>query len=83
MSSIIQVIFLNVGGLSNFNEARVATDLEVVGDLNLGGATANINNATGINFNKNTNDASQVFRVGNDVAYMLFRAWYRDCKKNK
>ena len=73
--------FLNVGGLSNFNEARVATDLEVVGDLNLGGATANINNANGINFYKNTNDASQVFRVGNDVAYMLFRAWFIDCKR--
>ena len=73
--------FLNVGGLSNFNEARVATDLEVVGDLNLGGATANINNANGINFYKNTNDASDVFRVGNDVAYMLFRAWFIDCKR--
>ena len=47
----------------------------------LGGATVNINNANGINFYKNTNDASQVFRVGNDVAYMLFRAWFIDCKR--
>ena len=73
--------FLNVGGLSNFNEARVATDLEVLGDLNLGGANVNINNANGIEFYKNTNDVSQVFKVGNDVAYMLFRAWFIDCKR--
>ena len=50
--------FLNVGGLSNFNQARVATDLEVAGDINLttdlnltgalnfDGTTANINDAT-------------------------------------
>ena len=74
--------FLNVGGLSNFNEARVATDLEVLRDLNLGGANVNINNANGINFDKNTNDTSGVFRVGNDVAYMLFRAWFIDCKRS-
>ena len=73
--------FLNVGGLSNFNEARVATDLEVLGDINLGGSNVNINNANGIEFYKNTNDVSQVFKVGNDVAYMLFRAWFIDCKR--
>ena len=27
--------FLNVGGVSNFNQARVATDSEVIGDLDL------------------------------------------------
>ena len=41
----------------------------------------NISNSNGIHFYKNTNDVSEVFRVGNDVAYMLFRAWFIDCKR--
>ena len=32
---MIQHAFLNVGGVSNFNQARVATDLDVIGNLGL------------------------------------------------
>ena len=31
--------FLNVGGVSNFNQARVANDLEIIGNLNLSNIT--------------------------------------------
>ena len=41
----------------------------------------NISNSNGTHFYKNTNDVSEVFRVGNDVAYMLFRAWFIDRKR--
>ena len=34
--------FLNIGGVSNFNEARVATDLEVIGNLDLTSSTGDI-----------------------------------------
>ena len=34
--------FLNVGGVSNFNQARVAIDLEVIGNLDLTSSTGDI-----------------------------------------
>ena len=80
--------FLNVGGLSNFNQARVATDLEVAGDINLttdlnltgalnfDGTTANINDATdGLTFYKATTDASNVMTVANDSGKLKFRSF--------
>ena len=79
--------FLNVGGLSNFNQARVATDLEVAGDINLttdlnltgalnfDGTTANINDATdGLTFYKASTDASNVMTVANDSGKLRFRS---------
>ena len=78
--------FLNVGGLSNFNQARVATDLEVAGDINLttdlnltgdlnfNGTTANINDLTnGLTFYKATTDGSNVMTVANDSGKVKFR----------
>ena len=80
--------FLNVGGLSNFNQARVATDLEVAGDINLttdlnltgalnfDGTTANINDATdGLTFYKASTDASNVMTVANDSGKLKFRSF--------
>ena len=73
--------FLNVGGLSNFNQARVATDLEVIGNLNLtgnvncNGTTANINDLTdGLTFYKATTNASNVVTVANDSGKLRFRS---------
>ena len=34
--------FLNVGGVCNFNQARVAADLEVIGNLDLKSSTGDI-----------------------------------------
>ena len=83
--------FLNVGGLSNFNQARVATDLEVAGDINLttdlnltgalnfDGTTANINDATdGLTFYKASTDASNVMTIANDSGKLKFRSFGTD-----
>ena len=55
--------------------------LVLSGDATFNTRTKNINNSNGIHFYKNTNDVSEVIRVGNDVAYMLFRAWFIHCKR--
>ena len=49
--------FLNVGGTSNFNTARIANGLELENE------TANINNANGLTLYKDTTDASSVLTV--------------------
>ena len=74
--------FLTVGGVSNFNQARVATDLEVVqninltGDLNFNGATANVNDASnGLTFYKDTTDASNVVTIKNSQGYLRFNSF--------
>ena len=74
--------FLTVGGVSNFNQARVATDLEVVqninltGDLNFNGTTANVNDASnGLTFYKDTTDASNVVTIKNAQGYIRFNSF--------
>ena len=74
--------FLTVGGVSNFNQARVATDLEVVqninltGDLNFNGATANVDDASnGLAFYKDTTDASNVVTIKNSQGYLRFTSF--------
>ena len=49
--------FLNVGGTSNFNTARITNGLELENE------TANINNANGLTLYKDTTDASSVLTV--------------------
>ena len=46
------------------------------------GATLHIHDTKGLHLCKNTSAASEVLKVGNDLAFMLFRAWFIDCKKS-
>ena len=65
----------------DFTDLTVLGTFDLTGDATFNNRTMNISNSNGIHFYKNTNDVSEVFRVGNDVAYMLFRAWFIDCKR--
>ena len=69
-----------IGNIS-FTDLTVSGTFDLTGDATFNNRTMNISNSNGIHFYKNTNDVSEVFRVGNDVAYMLFRAWFIDCKR--
>ena len=61
--------FLNVGGTSNFNTARIANGLELENE------TANINNANGLTLYKATTDASSVLTVKNAQGYIKFNSF--------
>ena len=59
--------FLNVGGLSNFSQARVATDLEVIGNLDLTSSTGDIQvPTTGMDIHRSSGDSTNTaeIRVG-------------------
>ena len=61
--------FLNVGGTSNFNTARITNGLELEND------TANINNSNGLTLYKDTTDASNVLTVKNAQGYIRFNSF--------
>ena len=61
--------FLNVGGTSNFNTARITNGLELENE------TANINNANGLTLYKDTTDASSVLTVKNAQGYIKFNSF--------
>ena len=61
--------FLNVGGTSNFNTARITNGLELENE------TANINNFNGLTLYKDTTDASNVLTVKNAQGYMTFNSF--------
>ena len=51
--------FLNVGGVSNFNQTRVATDLEVIGNLGLTSSTGAIQvPTTGMDIHGSSGDST-------------------------
>ena len=51
--------FLNVGGVSNFNEARVATNLQVIENLDLRSSTGDIQvPTTGMDIHRNSGDSN-------------------------
>ena len=55
---------LNVGGLSYFNQARVATDLEVIGNLNFTSSTGDIQvPTTGMDIHRSSGDSTYSLRV--------------------
>ena len=56
--------FLNAGGVSNFNQARVATDLEVIGNLDLTSSTGDIQiPTTGMDIHRSSGDSNYSLRV--------------------
>ena len=61
--------FLNVGGTSNSNTARITNGLELEND------TANINNSNGLTSYKDTTDASSVLTVKNAQGYIRFNSF--------
>ena len=61
--------FLNVGGTSNFNTARITNGLEFQND------TANINHSNGLTLYKDTTDASNVLTVKNAQGYIRFNSF--------
>ena len=61
--------FLNVGGTSNFNTARITNGLELENE------TANINNSNGLTLYKDTTDASRVLTVKNAQGYIKFNSF--------
>ena len=61
--------FLNVGGTSNFNTARITNGLELEND------TANTNNSSGLTLYKDTTDASNVLTVKNAQGYIRFNSF--------
>ena len=69
-----------IGNIS-FPDLAVSGTFDLTGDATLNNRTMNTSNSNGIHFYKNANDVSEVFRVGNVLAYMLFRAWFIDCRR--
>ena len=66
--------FLNVGGLSNFNQARVATDLEVIGNLDLTSSTGDIQiPLTGMDIHRSSGDSNYSLRVRDGQGVFEFR----------
>ena len=66
--------FLNVGGLSNFNQARVATDLQLLGNLNLTSSTGDIQVPTsGIDIHRSSGDTQYTLRVRDNQGIWEFR----------
>ena len=61
--------FLNVGGTSNFNTARITNGLELENE------TANINNANGLTLYKDTTDASSVLTEKKAQGYITFNSF--------
>ena len=70
----------NIGN-SSFTDLTVSGTFDLTGDATFTNRTMNISNSNEIHFYENTNNVSELFRVCNDVAYMLFRAWFIDCKR--
>ena len=66
--------FLNAGGVSNFNQARVATDLEVIGNLDLTSSTGNIQiPTTGMDIHRSSGDSNYSLRVRDGQGVFEFR----------
>ena len=66
--------FLNVGGLSNFNQARVATDLAVIGNLDLTSSTGDIQVPTaGMDIHRSSGDSNYTLRVRDGQGIFEFR----------
>ena len=66
--------FLNVGGLSNFNQARVATDLAVIGNLDLTSSTGDIQvPTTGMDIHRSSGDSNYSLRVRDGQGVFEFR----------
>ena len=66
--------FLNVGGLSNFNQARVATDLAVIGNLDLTSSTGDIQiPVTGMDIHRSSGDSNYSLRVRDGQGVFEFR----------
>ena len=66
--------FLNVGGLSNFNQARVATDLAVIGNLDLTSSTGDIQvPTTGMDIRRSSGDTNYTLRVRDGQGIFEFR----------
>ena len=54
----------NVGGVSNLKQARVATDLEVIGSLDLTSSTGDIQiPTTGMDIHRSSGDSNYSLRV--------------------
>ena len=66
--------FLNVGGVSNFNQARVATDLAVIGNLDLTSSTGDIQvPTTGMDIHRSSGDSNYSLRVRDSQGVFEFR----------
>ena len=66
--------FLNVGGVSNFNEARVATNLQVIENLDLRSSTGDIQvPTTGMDIHRNSGDTNYTLRVRDGQGIFEFR----------
>ena len=66
--------FLNVGGVSNFNQARVANDLEIIGNLNLTNITGDIQlPTTGVDMFRNSGDSNYNLRVRDTQGVFEFK----------
>ena len=66
--------FLNVGGVSNLNQARVATDLEVIGNLDLTSSTGDIQiPTTGMDIHRSSGDSNYTLRVRDGQGIFEFR----------
>ena len=72
--------FLNVGGVSNFNQARVATDLEVIGNLDLTSSTGDIQiPTTGMDIHRSSGDSNYSLRVRDGQGVFEFRNRTLNC----
>ena len=72
--------FLNVGGVSNFNQARVATDLEVIGNLDLTSSTGDIPvPITGMDIHRSSGDSNYSLRVRDGQEVFEFRNRTSNC----
>ena len=72
--------FLNVGGVSNFNQARVATDLAVIGNLDLASSTGDIQvPTTAMDIHRNSGDSSYSLRVRDGQGVFEFRNRTLNC----
>ena len=66
--------FLDVGGVSNFNQARVATDSEVSGNLDLTSSTGDIHiPTTGMDIHRSSGDSNYSLRVRDSQGVFEFR----------
>ena len=66
--------FLNVGGVSNLNQARVATDLEIIGNLDLTSSTGDIQiPTTGMDIHRSSGDSNYSLRVRDGQGVFEFR----------
>ena len=72
--------FLHVGGVSNFNQARVATDVEVIGNLGLTSSTGDIQiPTTGMDIHRSSGDSNYSVRVRDGQGVLEFRNRAYNC----